>query len=168
MKKILLTQGKCAIVDDSVYKELNEYMWYALYDKGPKSFYAVRMDGVSNIRMHRIIMPESEGLVVDHINGDTLDNRVDNLRVCTISQNSMNRPMNSGSTSGYKGVSWVKPRTTNSTGKWKAQIGFNRDTYSLGSFTCRHEAARVYNFAARMYHGEFAYTNNILNNITIE
>lgn len=92
---------------------------------------------------------------LDHINHDRTDNRIANLRECSQSQNSCNRPAPINNISGYKGVS------LRGNGKWRAKIHKNGKAINLGTYICRHEAARVYNLAARMYHGEYAYTNTI-------
>ncbi len=94
---------------------------------------------------------------IDHINGERTDNRIKNLRECTNAQNCTNRGANKNNTSGYKGVSWERRDK-----KYKAQIALDNKKVYLGLHNCKHEAARVYNLAARMYHGhEFCYTNLI-------
>jgi len=94
---------------------------------------------------------------IDHKDRDKLNNRIDNLRKCTNIKNQQNVGVNKSNTSGYKGVSWNKE-----TNKWLVIIRINKKQTYLGRFTCRHEAARVWNTAARMYQGyEFCYTNKI-------
>lgn len=164
MKKIPLTQGQFALVDDGDYAELIKYKWCAHKGSGDKSFYALRhaknCDGDSSgttISMHRIIANAQKGDYVDHINHDTLNNQRKNLRICTNSQNMMNRGVQANNTSGYKGVGWNKE-----TSKWRSKICVDGKEMHLGYFICKHEAARAYNLAARMYHGyKFAYTNII-------
>jgi hypothetical protein len=89
MKEIALTgkigSGKFVIVDDDDYEELNKYKWSMMRSR--KTDYARRL---KNVLMHRLISGASDGFVVDHINGNGLDNRKENLRVCTVSQNSKN------------------------------------------------------------------------------
>src|SRR5437879_4118875 len=109
MKKIPLTQGQFAIVDDADFLELSQFSWYA--QKQRHGFYAVRCirDEKGNQRtilMHREIMRTQDGFDTDHINNDKLDNRRENLRICTASQNMQNKDIRSDSTSGFKGVSW--------------------------------------------------------------
>jgi hypothetical protein len=100
------------------------------------------------------------GFFVDHINGDTLDNRRENLRVCTRKENNQN--CNKRGTlpkSKYKGVVWVKK-----VGKWKAQIKSDKKTIYLGYFKDELLAAKAYNSAAILYFGEFARQNKIGSN----
>lgn len=90
--------------------------------------------------------------IVDHINNDRKDNRINNLRVATSQQNNSNKKPRKNSTSKYKGVSWDKE-----SGKWRAAC--NRKY--LGKFHDEKEAARAYNKEAKKQHGEFAYINKI-------
>ena len=162
MKKIKLTQGKYALVDDCHYDYLNLHKWYAYYCKHTGGFYAGRKisipsGGQSSVEMHRTIMGVSRSdMQVDHNNHNTLDNRYENLRLCTHSQNMMNRGTPASNTSGYKGVNFAKSHK-----KWMVRIGVNKSRKFLGFFDCKHEAARVYNLAAKMYHGEYAFLNEI-------
>jgi len=118
MKKIPLTQGKYAIVDDSDYERLNKYKWYV--NKIGHSWYAVRdirlPTGKLKIYMHRFVLGlgKSDKHQIDHINHNGLDNRKANLRIVTRSQNHMNTITNYG-TSKYKGISWHKLSR-----KWRA------------------------------------------------
>jgi len=95
---------------------------------------------------------------IDHKNRDRSDNRILNLRECTQLQNQKNRGLTIVNKSGYKGVSWHKSKN-----RWRAGITVDGESIHLGSFTCKHEAAKAYNEAALKYHGEFAYLNVILN-----
>ena len=163
MKKIPLTQGQFALVDDDDYDYLMQWKWYAHYSHGTKSFYVRRHGRKSEydtsrptMHMARVIMNAQKGEYVDHRDHNTLDNQRSNLRVCTNSQNSMNRGPTKSNTSGYKGVVWDK-----STNKWHARIQVNERVHHLGLFTSKHDAGRAYNLASMMYHGEFAYTNKI-------
>ena len=87
---------------------------------------------------------------VDHINGDKLDNRIINLRSCTLQQNQFNRGCQSNSTSGFKGVSWYKRAK-----KWQSQIQKNGKGIHLGYFSTPKEASDVYQAKARELYGEF-------------
>ena len=108
-----------------------------------------------SIRMHREIMNAPPGYMVDHINHDTLDNRRENLRLCTYAENARNRRKTRG-TSQYKGV--YRPWNDSC---WWASIKVNRRTIHLGWFTAERDAARAYNAAALKYHGTFACLNDI-------
>ena len=163
MKLIPLTQNQFAKVDDKWFDYLMQWKWQADYYKCTNSYYAIRMGRKSEgdlygkrIRMHRIVSGAKADESVDHIYHDTLDNREFHIRVCTRSQNNMNQRVREDNTSNYKGVNFH-----NQTNKWRARIQIEGRRKSLGTFTCKHEAARAYNLAARMYHGEFAYTNII-------
>lgn len=155
MKEIILTQNRYAIVDDDDYEILNKYKWYY---KTP--YAARRVKGIRNkVIMHRVIMGEiPEGLEVDHINGNKLDNRKCNLRVCRSCDNSKNVSKTPGCSSKFKGVSWASARK-----RWRVEIksGFNR--YRLGSFKSEIEAAIAYNKKAIEVHGEFAKLNEVGN-----
>lgn len=159
MKEIQLTQGKVALVDDDTYDYLNQWKWYANNLNG--KFYAVRnlrinKKYVKSILMHRFIMSTNKGLVVDHLNGDTLDNRKCNLRNCTHGENLKNQKISIKNTSGYKGVSWNKNHKS-----YEAKINNNNITIQIGNFKNIIDAARAYNEAAVKYHGEFANLNKI-------
>ncbi len=162
MKKIPLTQGQYAIVDDENYDDLNQFKWYAAWAKNTNSFYASRIalksetEGPRTISMHRSIMDAALGMQVDHINHVTIDNRQCNLRICTTSQNQMNRGKTANNKSGYKGVSRHK-----GDGKWRAQIQLNKKVIYLGLFIDKEEAALAYNKSSKKHHGEYAFQNNI-------
>nr|WP_268987487.1 HNH endonuclease [Providencia alcalifaciens] len=91
---------------------------------------------------------------IDHIDGDKLNNRIENLRICTHNQNQHNQGIRASNKSGYKGVSWMK-----SVKKWHAQICCNSKVTHLGLYTCKIEAAKAYDEAAKQLHGEFAWLN---------
>ncbi len=92
--------------------------------------------------------------VVDHINGDTKDNRLENLRWCTLSQNRINSKKAKGKTSEYRGVSWNKDKK-----KWVAQGRIDGKVVRLGSFNSEIDASNCYNEYAKNYHGDFALFN---------
>ena len=154
-KEIQLTQGKVAIVDDEDYDYLNQWKWHA--HKSRNNFYAERSNSKqSHIKMHRLIAKPTKGMVVDHIDGNALNNQKINLRICTSMQNSINRKLNVNNKTGYKGVNYIQ--TLN---KYRAYINTNRIRKHLGCFINPKDAARAYNAAALKYHGEFAHINKI-------
>jgi len=104
--------------------------------------------------MHRSILNVPDSLVVDHINGNGLDNRKANLRPATRSQNACNIPKYKPSRSKYKGLTWHKARR-----KWNARIRKNGKTYSLGYFDSQIPAAKAYDTAAKKLHKNFAKLN---------
>ena len=150
MKKIQLTQNKFTIVDDEDYEHLNQFNWHI--KKGRNTYYAVRTNFKLNkkIPMHRIIMNPSDNMQIDHINGNGLDNRKENLRVCNRYQNGGNSRLSKSNISGIKGVSWNKKNK-----KWVAQICINSKQGNLGSFINKFEAKEAYEKAAKEYHKEF-------------
>jgi hypothetical protein len=148
---IPLTQGKFAIVDAEDYEHLSKYKWYAVYAGG--KFYAYRSVKYRAVSMHRQIMGEPKGKVVDHRDGNSLNNRRSNLRICTFAQNQLNR-RSTGGVSRYKGV-WFKKGHN----KWKAQIGFNGKKIHIGYFKDEIDAAKAYDKKAKEFFGEFAYLN---------
>jgi len=156
MKTIELTQGKVTTVDDDMYSYLMQWKWYAR--KGTNTFYAERNSGGIFSRrcfsIHRVVMDAPDNMLVDHIDGNGLNNCRSNLRVCTHSENMKNSQKHSNNTSGYKGVAWDEENK-----KWRAHIMVNRKHIQLGRFSTPEEAARVYDVAAKLYHGKFAKTN---------
>lgn len=161
MKTIELTRGKVAIVDDADFEYLNQWNWYA--SKAKKGFYAQHTQGIfpfkKRVYMHRLIMNAPDGFDVDHINGNELDNRRSNLRLCNRSENMGNIKKHSDNTSGYKGVYWRTDKN-----KWCAVIKINYKTKYLGYFVDVKEAARAYDIAAKNYFGKFANLNFPENN----
>ena len=110
-----------------------------------------------NILMHRIIMNVKNNEYIDHINGNKLDNRKQNLRICTNQENNFNKGLYSHNTSGVSGVSWDKSRN-----KWEASIKINRKKIHLGRFENFNEAVNKRKEAEEVYFGEFAYKQNII------
>lgn len=151
MKKIPLTKGKFVIVDETDFNDLNQHKW-CLHSLG----YAVRRSDGQYLLMHRVILGVEPGINVDHIDGDKLNNRRMNLRLCNQSQNCANRRLNRNNTSGYKGVVWV-PRLK----KFQAQIQVNRVNYRLGCHVTAEQAAIAYNKAAKKYFGDFSLLNKL-------
>jgi len=142
MKEIMLTQGKVALVDDDNYEWLKQFKW-STYRKRAGLFYAKRGFRQNGKRewesMHRRIMKAKPGQQIDHINGNGIDNRKENLRICTQSVNQQNRHIPRG-LSMYQGVSWSEQGK-----KWQAQITKDRILNHLGYFEKEEDAARAYN-----------------------
>ena len=163
MKTIKLTQGKHSIVDDDDYKRLSRYRWYAANTSG-KFYYAVRRSPrlgskQRTILMHRVILNAPDGTEVDHINGDGLDNRRSNIRLCTCRENSRNQRLDRGSTTGFKGVYFDKRGCKN---PYRATIMVNSEGIYLGSYRNVENAARAYDLAAIKHFGKFALTNKMM------
>jgi len=156
MREIPLTKGYIAIVDDEDYKLLMPFKWQAAVRKNGCVYASrdiVSVDGKSKkLLMHRVIMNATEGKFVDHRNGDTLDNQKCNLRLCTKSQNGMNRGKQRNNTSGYCGVFEQR-------GSFMARVKIDGENKYLGTYPTAIEAAYAYDIAAEKYHGEFAKLN---------
>jgi AP2 domain/HNH endonuclease len=146
MKKISLTQGKTALVDDGDFGELSKFKWCAHKVPHSRTWYAVRRTsrpGSRIVKMHRVITGAADGTDVDHVNGQGLDNRRDNLRQVTKFQNMHNQTRKMvGCTSRFRGVSWDRQRC-----KWQAYIHNGNKRKFLGRFACEEEAARAYDQA---------------------
>jgi len=110
-------------------------------------------------QIHRLIFLYHHGYLpefIDHINGDKLDNRIENLRECSRSENHANTTISRRNTSGYKGIQLEKR-----TNKWVASITVNKKRYSLGTYLTKEEAAFAYNEAAVKHFGKFANLNEL-------
>lgn len=169
MKEIELTQGKRAIVDDADYQYLSNFNWF--YSDGYASR-GIRMNGKrKSILMHRVIMGLESGDLrcVDHINHNTLDNRRENLRICTKAENQWNSKKQKDNTSGFKGVCKKVDKRTRKNGNiriytyWMAYIKIDGKQKFLGRFPFTDKgkelAKECYNAAAKEYFGEFACLN---------
>lgn len=153
-RRIKLTKDKYAIVDVEDYSKLAQDDWH-LYGNESKNYYAARFDGGKIVKMHRQILNAPPGSIVDHRYGNGLDNRKENLRIATISQNLYNRRKTSKkTTSKYKGVHLKRESS-----KYAAAISCNGKRIFLGYFENEIDAARAYDNAAKIYHGEFAVLN---------
>jgi hypothetical protein len=160
-RKIPLTRGRFTIVDEDDYERLSKHKWCTSIGSH-YLFYAHRCitgtDGKRYMqKMHREILglKNGDGQIVDHINGDSLDNRKINLRIVDKTTNNINRKRHKNSNSGYKGVypTWNKKM-------WMAKIRINGELILLGStFATKEEAALVYDNAFEKYRGFNNYPN---------
>ena len=158
-KKIPLTQGKFTVVEDTDYEWLNQWKW-----RFDSCGYAARTDRSTGktitIRMHRLINSTPKGLFTDHVNGNRLDNRRNNLRTATHLENSINRTKSTNikykSKSRFKGVTRVKP-----THRWRARGTSSGKLMHIGWFDSEIEAAEAYNEFAKKHFGEYAQLNDI-------
>lgn len=143
------------LVDDDIYEVFGGLSWSAVKAPHDNTFYAmhcVRWGGTKHrFFLHREIIEVPSRLVVDHINGNGLDNRRENLRAATRSENQWNRTAMKRNTSGFKGVHWNKGR-----GLWQAVISKHYKKYHLGYFACPERAHLAYCSAAEDLHGRFA------------
>lgn len=157
MQRIPLTRGLFAIVDDDDYEKLAAHKWCA-NKANYNAIYAIR--GIWDkeekktvfVSMHRVIMGASKGQQVDHINGDKLDNRKANLRLCESKENQWNmRPRASGS----KGVHFCKRRAHLPT-PWQAYITISKKRIHIGYYVSQQNAQDAYNAEALARFGQFA------------
>lgn len=160
MRKIKLTRGKVALVDDEDFEELNKHNWQVQKNKDRNNWYAVRTDHSGKkqktVRMHSLILNTPKLKQTDHIDGNGLNNQRSNLRIATSSQNSWNAKIRKDNTSGYKGVCWHKLAK-----KWLVSISYNGKLHYLGLSEDKHQAALVYNVAANYLFGNYAKLNKI-------
>lgn len=160
-KLIPLSLGKFSIVDIDDYQWIVNwpYKWRCVSQKYTN--YADTHCGYFNgkevrISLHRMIMCVPDGMQVDHVNGDGLDNRRCNLRICTARQNCQNRTKNTKYSSKYKGAVWREQ-----TKRWRCLMRINGKMTEIGTFKTELEAAKAYNEAAIKYFGEYARLNII-------
>lgn len=160
MIKILLSQGYFALISNGDKKRVSKHKWYA-QRKGkyvlPMRHIYINGKCKYTQKMSRFILNViDKKIIVDHKNGNSLDNRRCNLRLTTSQQNSWNSKRPKNNKSGYKGVSFSKPMK-----KWRARIHVNKQEISLGYFDNIIEAAIAYNKGALKYFGKYAKVNNI-------
>lgn len=141
-------KDKFALVNDEDFKWLSSYKWSC------SAGYAQAKVNKRTTMMHRLIMNAPIGLEVDHINHNKLDNRKQNLRMVTRSQNHANQIKMINSSSYYKGTCWNK-----TVKQWMASIKINRKSYTLGYFKNELHAAMAYDLWAKELHGDFAQLN---------
>ncbi|KKN71395.1 hypothetical protein LCGC14_0421170 [marine sediment metagenome] len=155
-KEISLTKGYKVLVDAEDYERVNEFKWRAIVNAGVA--HTVCMSQTkgeqTHIKMHRFILNAPDGMFVDHINYNCLDNRKANLRLCTPQESSFHRRGISGRSSEYKGVCWAKREK-----KWEACIKHNNKKIFIGQYDDEKEAARAYDIKAKELFGKFVHLN---------
>lgn len=154
MKKIELTQGKFTIVDDEDFEFLNQWKWTVFCNKVP--FYAYRQGPRPKrelILMHRLLLKCPKNKIIDHINGDGLDNRKENLRIVTHHQNLINHGVSKRNKSGFSGVRFYENR-------WQASITFNKKYMLLGRFKNLLDAVKARKKAEKKYFGKYRRSSN--------
>lgn len=147
MKEIILYKGEICLVGDEDYEEVKKYKWHL-----DSTGYARGLINRKLIRMHTFIMKTSKGKFTDHLNGNKLDNRRINLRICSAKENARNRRLQKSNTTGFKGVK----RTGNN---WGAFIKINKKQIWLGTYKNKEEAAQAYDRKAKELFGEFSCLN---------
>lgn len=164
MKKIPLTKGQFAIVDDEDFEFLMQWKWQSRHQRNKVYAGRTKHTGQKNgakwvrdsIIMHRLIIRAPEGMEVDHIDGNGLNNQKSNLRLATRSENSRNTASHKDAASKYKGVSLFGRDQI-----WVANIYANGKQNYLGRFKTEEEAAEIYNREAVKYFGRFAKLNEV-------
>ncbi len=143
-----------AIIDASNFEIISSFKWYCA------AGYAISYEKTGSprkkISMHRMVLNCGPGQLCDHINGNRLDNRLENIRLCSPAENARNRKIQSNNKSGFKGIYWESAEKV-----FRAEICHGNKKYRLGRFKRRVDAARAYNEAAKRFHGEFAKVNDL-------
>jgi hypothetical protein len=155
----LIVKGREVLIDDEDYERVTHYSWRFDNHGYPKTQITQKINTDKKriiIRLHRFILnlTNKDKILIDHINGNILDNRKSNLRSVTYQQNSMNSKIRKNNRSGYKGV-------TIDGKKYRSRITMNRKIINLGTYSTKEEAAKKYNEAALKYFGEYARLNVI-------
>lgn len=151
MKEISLPRGVVTLVDDEDFELAKGFAWYVhVIGYAYCDIWRPKRKG---ILLHRLIMGLEVGdrRQVDHINGNKLDNRRSNLRICTHAENMKNRKLHKNNKSGFKGVYW-----DNRSQRWRASIRTDGKVRRLGFFHSAESAFEAYKAAAIVYHGAFA------------
>jgi hypothetical protein len=156
-RRISIGENEWTILDAEDYYKYCNFKWYVVGKE--RNFYAVRNikakgKQTKTVRLHREIIKPPKRRVVDHRNGDSLDNRRANLRIATRAQNCFNRRKKGNASSKYLGVHFDKRH-----GLWAANIKCRGKSTWLGYFKSEKEAACTHDRAAIKYHGEFARLN---------
>ena len=153
VREIKLTQNKIALVDSVNYAHIISYgSWVA--KRGRSNWYAIHQAGRIQVFMHHLVLTKPFDKLIDHIDGNGLNNLLSNLRLVTNQENIHNQKVSKVNSSGYKGVIALDTR-------WLARITVNMQRIRLGIFSSREEAALAYNDAAIKYFGKFAKLNTI-------
>lgn len=155
MQIIKISQGYECTIDDEDFQFINSHKWKVLRSrKRIYASYSYGEKGNKSMLMHRLILDAKKGEYVDHINGNTLDNRRENLRLCTNSENLGNRGKQTNNTTGYKGV-----YKTESPLYYRCAIRKDNMVYCLGTLKDKEKCAKLYDAASLHFYGEFAYLN---------
>lgn len=142
--RVLLDDDMVTKVFSKTFYNDGSYIAFREHWRGPK------------IYLHRFITNVPKGMVVDHINGNKLDNRRENLRICTQSENMANHPRNANNKSGFKGVFYKQEN-----GRFMAYITKDRKRINLGHYSTALEASEAYRIAANKIFGQYAWKGNV-------
>jgi hypothetical protein len=148
-----ISRGLSTLIDDDDYDFVGKWRWMAQPAvHGTGKFYVSRGTRRGPVYLHRVLMKARYGQQVDHINRNPLDNRRSNLRLCTRSQNNINKIPRIGM-SGFRGVHFIRKSK-----RWRSYIVYN-GIQRTANFATAEEAAHHYDRMAREFHGEFAILN---------
>lgn len=151
--EVAVGDGRRFIVDLDAADLIEKHVWWA-----PKGYACTKVEG-KTVPLHRMLMNPPALLYVDHANGNTLDNRRQNLRICTHAENTRNAKPNSRNTTGSKGVRRMK------NGRYRARIAHNGARIALGCYKTLYAAAVAYDAKALELHGKYARTNILINTL---
>lgn len=159
MKIIKTKTGEEVLLSDCSYEAVKNYSWKIVNGRAARTGMGEKKSCGKwkrpTIYMHRMVMSAPDGVQVDHINRNPLDNRIENLRFCSSVENNRNRASSTG-LSKYKGVTFDKRRK-----KWYAQTKLSGKRVHLGTFENERDAAIAYNVYAQRNFGEFALLNEV-------
>lgn len=141
------------LIDIDDVEEVSKHIWFINKFRGCGGYYKHYVINNKHTLIHRLIMKPEKGLVVDHINGDGLDNRKENMRICTRAENRHNSGKYINNKSGHKGVFLYKYTKVP---KWVAHIEVDKKRTHLGYFDDYEEACRARDEAELEYYGEYA------------
>ena len=158
MNKYIQLKHGTAIIDEQDFDRINQYKWNSVDNDGMgKRYYAACKIRGMTVYMHRMVMGAQSGEMVDHIDGNGLNNSRRNLRFVVPSQNNMNQRVREDNTSGHKGISWCPDRE-----KYQVYVNIDRKRKSLGRYRTLEEAIYVRDRAVKEHYGEFARENTSL------
>jgi hypothetical protein len=149
---IINIAGYDVLIDEDDFERVNSMKWHIRKCGKGEHLYAAHSNSKPphSIFLHKFILNAPYDIEVDHKNCNTLDNRKENLRMCSHAENLRNRRININNTSGYKGVSFCKNHK-----RWEAQISVNGQKKRIGYFCTPEKAYKAYCEASKIYHGEF-------------
>jgi hypothetical protein len=153
---VLLTSGEKTTayeIDDDQYEHISKYQWGLMITETGHKYIrrTTKTKTLVELLLHRYILNPPNGFYVDHIDGNGLNNKISNLRICSNSQNQMNAKLRKDNTSGYKGVHWDAWSQ-----KWRAEILADGIHYRLGRFKTKEDAIDARLKAMVEHHGDFA------------
>lgn len=151
----ILPDGTKFVIDKAMLGRVQSTNWYRNY-KDPEKQRRMYITDRDGHKIHEYLCDYFDGREIDHINGDTLDNRSSNLRICTHQQNQCNQPLQRNNTSGVTGVSYYPPRR-----KYRARIKVSNHDIHLGYFETFLEAVQARNFGMKCMFGEYGRYNEV-------